>query len=144
MKLRDAIKWLMIGASLSESHTSVTALQDTCVCLVACGFIYQNLHWTNGNEGTCTFQICTRAKVVLCNGSQQRTPHCATQCRWVCWVWEIDYIWSDTAAPAPKRTGRKARLDRRCVHSEESVTFSGSISVELHSDGSIMSTCTEH
>ena len=43
--------------------------------------------------------------------------------------------------PVPKRTGRKAiragteirqaRLDRRYVHGEESVTFSGSIAVEL-------------
>ena len=39
---------------------------------------------------------------------------------------------------------RQARLDRQCVHGEESVTFSGSISVELHSKGSIVSTCTEH
>ena len=29
----------MIGASLSKPHTSMTALQDTCVCLFACGHI---------------------------------------------------------------------------------------------------------
>ena len=39
---------------------------------------------------------------------------------------------------------RQARLDRRHMHSEESVAFSGSISMELHSEGSIVSTCTEH
>ena len=39
---------------------------------------------------------------------------------------------------------REARLDRRSVHSEESVVFSGSIGVELDSEGSIVSTCTEH
>ena len=39
---------------------------------------------------------------------------------------------------------RQARLDRRRVHSEESVVFSGSISVELHSEGSIVSTCPDH
>ena len=32
---------------------------------------------------------------------------------------------------------REARLDRRSVHGEESVMFSGSISVELDSEGSI-------
>ena len=37
---------------------------------------------------------------------------------------------------------RQARLDRRCVHSEESsVAFSRSIDVELDSEGSIVSTC---
>ena len=52
----------------------------------------------------------------------------------------------------PKRTGRKAiradrrqaRLDRLRVHGEEPVTFSESIGVELDSEGSIVSTCTEH
>ena len=39
---------------------------------------------------------------------------------------------------------RQARLDRRSVHGEESVVFSGSISVELDSEGSIVSTCTKH
>ena len=39
---------------------------------------------------------------------------------------------------------REARLDRRSVHGEESVMFCGSISVELDSEGSIVSTCTEH
>ena len=39
---------------------------------------------------------------------------------------------------------RDARLDRQSVHGEESVVFSRSISVELDSEGSIVSTCTEH
>ena len=39
---------------------------------------------------------------------------------------------------------RQARLDRRCVHGEESVAFSGIINVDLDSEGSIVSTCTEH
>ena len=40
---------------------------------------------------------------------------------------------------------RQARLDGRRVHGEESsVAFSRSIGVELDSDGSVMSTCTEH
>ena len=38
----------------------------------------------------------------------------------------------------------EARLDRRSIHGEESVVFSGSIGVELDSEGSIVSTCTEH
>ena len=29
----------LVGASLSEPHTSVTALQDACVCMSACGHI---------------------------------------------------------------------------------------------------------
>ena len=66
---------------------------------------------------------------------------------------EADCVWSKTAAPAPKRTGRKAIragtevrqawLDRRRVHGEESVAFSGSIAVELDGEKSIVSTCTE-
>ena len=40
---------------------------------------------------------------------------------------------------------RHARLDRRHVHGEKSsVTFSRPIGIELDSEGSIMSTCTEH
>ena len=53
--------------------------------------------------------------------------------------------------PVPKRTGRMAiradrgkAVDRRSVHGEESVMFSGSIGVELDSEGSFVSTCTEH
>ena len=29
-------EWHLIGASLSEPHTSVTALQDVCVCMSVC------------------------------------------------------------------------------------------------------------
>ena len=40
---------------------------------------------------------------------------------------------------------RQTRLDRRRLHSEESsVAFSRFISVELDSEGSVVSTCTEH
>ena len=39
---------------------------------------------------------------------------------------------------------REARLDRRSVHSEESVVFTRSINVELDSEGSIVPACTEH
>ena len=39
---------------------------------------------------------------------------------------------------------RQARLDRRRIHGEESVASSGSIGVELDSEGSIVSTCTEY
>ena len=38
----------------------------------------------------------------------------------------------------------QARADRQHVPGEESVAFSGSISMELDSEGSIMSTYTEH
>ena len=38
---------------------------------------------------------------------------------------------------------REARLDRRSVHGEESAMFSGSIGVELDSEGSIVSGCTD-
>ena len=30
---------IIIGASLSEPHTSVTTLLDACVCMFACGHI---------------------------------------------------------------------------------------------------------
>ena len=46
--------------------------------------------------------------------------------------------------PENRKEGSQARLDRRSVHGEESVVFSGSIDVELDSEGSIMSACTEH
>ena len=39
---------------------------------------------------------------------------------------------------------REARLNRRSVHGEESVVFSGSIPMELDCEGSIVSACTEH
>ena len=39
---------------------------------------------------------------------------------------------------------KQARLDRWCVHCESSVTFNRSMGVELDSEGSIVSTCTEH
>ena len=52
---------------------------------------------------------------------------------------ETDCVWSETAALAPKKTGRRseqtevrqARLERRRVHGEESVAFSGSIGVAV-------------
>ena len=48
---------LIIGANLSEPHTSGTALQDTCVCMLAA--IYQKIKL---NERIRTFQICTSAE----------------------------------------------------------------------------------
>jgi len=40
-------------------------------------------------------------------------PHCVTQHRWIYWVRETDCVWSETATPAPKGTGKKAiRTDR--------------------------------
>ena len=36
---------LLIGVSLSEPHTSVTALQDACVCISVCMWPYnENLN----------------------------------------------------------------------------------------------------
>ena len=35
-------------------------------------------------------------------------------------------------------------MEERRIHGEESVAFSGSVAVELDSEGSIVSTCTEH
>ena len=46
--------------------------------------------------------------------------------------------------PSERTEVREAWLDRRSVHSEESVVFSGSIGVELDSEESIVSACTEH
>ena len=66
-------------------------------------------------------------------------------------VRETDCVWSETAVPVPKRRRRRsertevsqARVDRRRIYGEESVTFSRSIGVELDSESSIVSTCTE-
>jgi len=54
---------LLIGASLSEPHTSVIALQNACVCMSVCvrEAIYRKFK-LNGNEGTYTFQIFTCAE----------------------------------------------------------------------------------
>ena len=51
----------VIGASLSELHTSVTALRDVCVCLSVCLFaaIYRKFSLTNGNEGISTLHTCS-------------------------------------------------------------------------------------
>ena len=39
---------------------------------------------------------------------------------------------------------RETRLDRQSLHGEKSVVFSRSICVEVDSEGSIVSACTEH
>ena len=74
----------LIGASLSKSHTSGTALQDACVCLSVCLSVCvrpytENLNWTNWNEGTRAFQPCTCAKAFNISSVQWRTPCCVTQ-----------------------------------------------------------------
>ena len=82
--------------------------------------------------------------------SRRRTPHRVTQRRWVYWVRETDCVWSETAAPAPKRTGRKAiradwgKLDRRRVTVRNLSHSVDPSAWQLHSEGSIVSTCTEH
>jgi len=43
----------IVGANLSDPHTSGTALQDACVCLSVCLLTYvwpyaKTLNWTNG------------------------------------------------------------------------------------------------
>ena len=68
----------MIGVSLSEPHTSGTALQEGCVCLHTyiqpCWPYTEYVNWTNGYEGTRTFQICTHTKVNSCSVDTW-TPH---------------------------------------------------------------------
>ena len=100
-------------ASLSEPHTSVTALQDACVCMSVCMWPHiENLNWINGYDGTHTFQIYTHAKALQNScltqwtphywtprqwiyWMRQRTPHRVTQHRWIYWVWETDWVWRD-------------------------------------------------
>ena len=74
------VKWVKANwASLSEPHTSVTALQDACVCMYVCMYVClsvclsayvrpytENFNWMNGNQGTRTFQSCTCAKALFC------------------------------------------------------------------------------
>ena len=45
----------LIGASLSEPHTSGTTLQDACVCLHTTVWSYRKLNW---------IRICTRGKAL--------------------------------------------------------------------------------
>ena len=128
----------------------------TCVnvCLSAYVWPYtENLNWTNGNEGTRTFQICTHAKAFYCSvrwimtedsSPCNSTPmnlerQIASGARLQRWRQR-----EQEGRRSERTEVRQARLDRWRIHGEESVTFSGSISVELDSDGSIMSTCTEH
>ena len=93
----------------------------------------------------------------LSNSTQimwQKTPYHVTQCQWIYWVRETDYVWSerkglllDCSVSAKENRKeddqsrpRQARLDRRPVHNEESsVTFSRSIGMELDSVRSIVS-----
>ena len=103
----------VIGTSLSEPHTSVTALQDLCLCMYVCGHIPKI--FIERTE-TKAFQLCTHAlQIQIFNGQcqltwwtphyptphrwiywvQQRTPHRVTQHRWIYWVWERDCIWSE-------------------------------------------------
>ena len=60
---------VFVGASLSEPHTSVTALQDACVCLLA--VIYRKFNWTNGYEDICRYtyisNLHTCFKIQICD-----------------------------------------------------------------------------
>ena len=50
----------LIGASLSEPHTSVTALRDACVCMYVCLRPYtENFNLTNRNESISTLHTCS-------------------------------------------------------------------------------------
>ena len=109
------IRWIF--GCLSAPHTSMTAFQDTCVCMSA--YVCMAIYWKfDKYKGTHTFKIRTRVKALqnscsvqvytmdcsLPNSTpmedllkfrmQQRTPHCVTQHRWIYWVWERDCIWS--------------------------------------------------
>ena len=98
----------------------------------------------------------------------RRTPHCVTQCQWIYWMCQRTLTFNTDESTECERQissgvrlqhqcqreqggrwserteARQARFDRQHIHGEESVVFSGSISVELDSEGSIVSTCTEH
>ena len=141
----------VIGASLSEPHTSMTVLQDACVCLSVCLHvaIYRKLNWTNGNEGMHTFQIYTRAKAVWWIATEDSSP-CNSMPMNVLSVRDRLLLEArlqhrrqrEQEGRRSKRTEvRQTRLD---VHGEESVAFSGSIGVELNSERSIVSACAEH
>ena len=45
----------LIGASVSEPHTSVTALRDACVCMSVCGHIPK----IKFNKGISTLHTCS-------------------------------------------------------------------------------------
>ena len=101
----------LIGASLSEPHTSVTALQNACVCLLACLLacllvaIYRKFKLNKRIH-----QICARARARL----QRRRQKEQEQRR------------------SEQTEVRQARLDRRHIQGEESsVAFSRFIGVEL-------------
>ena len=70
---------ILIGASLSEPHTSVIALRVVCVCICmfVCVWPYTgNLNGTNGYKGTYTriFQICTCASSTFTQKTLNSTP----------------------------------------------------------------------
>ena len=77
---------------------------------------------------------------VLCDGSQWRTPHRvteSTECERQIASGTRLQRWRQSEQEGRRSEWievRQARLDRRCVHGEESVAFSGSISVELDSE----------
>ena len=111
---------MMWGGWLGRAWASPTLAWLQCktrvyTCMSVCVWqCTENFNWTNRNEGNVHFKFAHVLKLfnVLCNGSWRRTPHRATQHQWI-WVQETYRVWSETAAPVPKRTGRKAvRADR--------------------------------
>ena len=99
----------MIGTSMIKPHASGTALQDTCVCLLAYVWPYTKnqirrhfkfahmlkllkihiqckLTWWNPHYLTPCWWIYWM---------RQRTSYCVTQCRWIYWVRETDCVWTD-------------------------------------------------
>ena len=110
--------WAWVSPTLAELH------YNTCVYVCLCFLAYvrpftKTLNWTNGYEGTHTFQICTHAICVQCKyltlcwwiyWMQQKTPHRVTQHQSIEYERQIvsgargkGYCW--TAASMPKRRG---------------------------------------
>ena len=154
----------LIGASLSEPHTSMTALQDACVCIYIHVFLRMCGHIPK------IYIEQTKMKVRVHFKFAHVLKFCAmnmTEYSSLCNSMLINLLsardryrleWKEKATARLQHWQqreqeqmrlkwtevRQARLGRWRIHGEESVAFSISIGVELYSEGSIMSTCTEH
>ena len=88
-------------AATCTFHTSMTALQDMCVCLSVC-LRTENFNW---NEENVHFKFAHVLKL-LCDGSWWRTPHRVTQRRWMYVLSVRDRLcleWDCSAGPKEKK-----------------------------------------
>ena len=142
----ELLAWAWASPTLAWLHCK------TCVCLSVCLFVCYHIPkiWIERTEMKVhkfahVLKFFNLSSVMSVRWiywyrlNTRRTPHRVTQRWWIYWVRETDCFWSETAAPVPKRTGRKAERTkvRQTRTLCEVCRFSRSIGMELDSEGSI-------